>query len=177
MTSTRVFDLAIHLLPKFSELRDVLLCNFNDFAHFGCLHAAHRIPAIGDERAAVSKLHNNAPIAHESVTYPHNNPSAIRFQSATTRAEQALAAIDRAGSGALVLCGIVYAELCACPGDATRIAEELRAAGVAGSGTPRRIIADFVIGAHASRVGTLVSDDAAFYLRAFPNLRVIDVRG
>ncbi|MCL5258254.1 MAG: hypothetical protein M1314_00655 [Firmicutes bacterium] len=43
-------------------------------------------------------------------------------------------------------------------------------------GAPRRIIADFVIGAHASRVGTLVTSDAAFYRRAFPSLRVIDVR-
>ena len=120
-------------------------------------------------------------------------------------AEQALAAIDRAGSGALVMCGIAYAELCARPGgDTSTIAEELRAAGVAidvdlpievwteagiayaafqrrreraGNGASRRIIADFVIGAHASRAGTLVTSDAAFYRRAFPGLRVVDVRG
>lgn len=120
-------------------------------------------------------------------------------------AEQALAAIDRAGSGALVICGIAYAELCARPGGgASTIAEELRAAGVAidaslpievwteagiayaafqrhrehsGKGASRRIVADFVIGAHASRAGTLVTSDAAFYRRAFPSLRVVDVRG
>ena len=120
-------------------------------------------------------------------------------------AEQALVAIDRAGSGALVICAITYAELCARPGgDASTIAQQLRAAGVAidvglpievwtdagiayaafqrrrehsGNGASRRIIADFVIGAHASRIGTLVTSDAAFYRRAFPGLRVVDVRG
>ena len=120
-------------------------------------------------------------------------------------AEQALTVIERAaGRGAVVVCGIVYAELCARPaGNASAIAAELHAAGVAidtelpigvwaeagiayaafrrrrersGGGAPRRIIADFVIGAHASRAGTLVTSDAAFYRRAFPSLHVIDVR-
>ncbi len=41
---------------------------------------------------------------------------------------------------------------------------------------PRRILADFLIGAHACTVGKLVTSDAAFYRRTFSELAVIDVR-
>ncbi len=119
-------------------------------------------------------------------------------------AERALLAVERAGErGGLVICGIVYAELQARPeGSATELDDALRAAHIAvdlrlsaeiwreagrayaayarrrraaGGDSPRRIIADFVIGAHACAVGTLVTRDAAFYRRVFPNLRVVAV--
>jgi len=38
---------------------------------------------------------------------------------------------------------------------------------------PRRLAADFVIGAHARAVGRLVTRDAAFYERNFPSLTVL----
>ena len=119
-------------------------------------------------------------------------------------AERALRAVERAGErGGLVICGVVYAELLARPHPnaddidgllrAARIAVDLqlsaeswREAGrayaayarrrrAAAGESPRRIIADFIIGAHACAVGTLVTRDAAFYRRAFPALRVVDV--
>uniref|UniRef100_E6PD61 PIN domain-containing protein n=1 Tax=mine drainage metagenome TaxID=410659 RepID=E6PD61_9ZZZZ len=119
-------------------------------------------------------------------------------------AERALRAVERAGErGGLVICGIVYAELHARPQRAAsdlddtlrtaRIAVDLqltaeiwREAGhayaayarrrrAAGGDSPRRILADFVIGAHARAVGSLVTRDAAFYRRAFPKLRVVAV--
>lgn len=120
-------------------------------------------------------------------------------------AERALRAVERAGErgGGLVICGIVYAELLARPHpNADDIDGALRAAHIAvdlqipaeswreagrayaayarrrraaAGESPRRIIADFIIGAHACAVGTLVTRDAAFYRRAFPALRVVDV--
>lgn len=119
-------------------------------------------------------------------------------------AEQALRAIESAGErGPIVACGVVYAELCSRPSrGAAEIAAILHAARVvidlemplslwadagsaygayrkrrekSGGGGSRRIIADFLIGAHACRVGVLVTSDAEFYRRAFPDLRVIDV--
>jgi predicted nucleic acid-binding protein len=120
-------------------------------------------------------------------------------------AERALRAIENAGErAALVVSGVVYAELCArpSPGDveiATRLGkariaidvdlpvDTWREAGLAyasycrrreksGGGSARRILADFIIGAHACRVGTLVTSDADFYRRAFPSLRVVGLR-
>jgi predicted nucleic acid-binding protein len=41
-----------------------------------------------------------------------------------------------------------------------------------GGGTPRRILGDFVIGAHALAVGHLVTLDPEFYRTNFPALRV-----
>ena len=119
-------------------------------------------------------------------------------------AERALRAVERAGErGGLVICGVVYAELLAQPYpnsedidgvlraahiavDLQISAESWREAGQAYAAyarrrraavgdSPRRIIADFIIGAHARAVGTLVTRDAAFYRRAFPALRVVDV--
>ncbi|MGD1067841.1 MAG: type II toxin-antitoxin system VapC family toxin [Vulcanimicrobiaceae bacterium] len=43
-----------------------------------------------------------------------------------------------------------------------------------GGSEPRRLLTDFVIGAHALRAGRLLTRDAAFYRRAFPGLRVVD---
>jgi predicted nucleic acid-binding protein len=40
-------------------------------------------------------------------------------------------------------------------------------------GGPRRILADFVIGAHSQEVGCLLTADAAFYRTNFPELRVL----
>jgi predicted nucleic acid-binding protein len=39
---------------------------------------------------------------------------------------------------------------------------------------PRRLIADFLIGAHATSVGSLITRDAAFFRRAFPTLVLIE---
>lgn len=102
----------------------------------------------------------------------------------------------------LVICGVVYAELLAERGRTeefldnfffeTRIEVEWdldqsiwRSAGNAfagystrrrksRSGTPRRILADFLIGAHAGVKGyTLVTLDDRLYRAAFPKLRLI----
>ncbi len=120
-------------------------------------------------------------------------------------AEAAVCAIETAAErGRLVVCGVVYSELCARPAWARDdVANLLRssqididcdvplevwtAAGAAfaayarrrrtsGTTGPRRIVADFIIGAHAQSVGALVTSDAGFYRRTFPELRVIDVR-
>ena len=123
----------------------------------------------------------------------------------TVTAELAVAAIERSGQeSALVVCGVVYAELCArASRKPIEVAAALNAAritidadlpvqawanaGIAyaayrrrretsGGGGSRRILADFIIGAHACQTGTLVTSDADFYRRAFPDLRVVDVR-
>ncbi|HVA33270.1 MAG TPA: PIN domain-containing protein [Candidatus Baltobacteraceae bacterium] len=41
------------------------------------------------------------------------------------------------------------------------------------AGMPRRLLADFVIGAHASVVGTLITSDADFYRTNFPELHLV----
>jgi len=119
-------------------------------------------------------------------------------------AARTLAAVVKAGGGgALVVCGVVVAELCAGEGSSDTLLRFLGAARISvdsntalnvwleagtafgeyvrrrktrGGGTSRRLAADFVIGAHACTVGTLVTSDAAFFRRAFPALRVIDPR-
>jgi hypothetical protein len=102
----------------------------------------------------------------------------------------------------LVICGAVYAELLAGPGrteafldqfcDETHIAVEWelrekiwRAAGTAFQGygvrrrkqkgaAPRRIIADFLIGAHALVMGyRLLTLDGRVYLASFPRLGIV----
>ncbi len=40
---------------------------------------------------------------------------------------------------------------------------------------PRRLLADFVIGSHALDVGTLMTGDADFYRKNFPDLRIVPV--
>ena len=42
-------------------------------------------------------------------------------------------------------------------------------------GAPRRLLADFVIGSHALDVGALMTGDAEFFRKNFPELRVISV--
>jgi predicted nucleic acid-binding protein len=39
----------------------------------------------------------------------------------------------------------------------------------------KRELADFVVGAHARSVGSLLTDDAAFYRASYPNLKIIAV--
>lgn len=118
--------------------------------------------------------------------------------------ERVARALDRvADDGAIVISGPVFAELCAGPAGPTKIEgllvhanisiacdlslEVWRSAGQAfrayaerrrasGAVEPRRILADFIVGAHACTVGTLVTSDAGFFRRAFPDLRVIDPR-
>ncbi len=41
--------------------------------------------------------------------------------------------------------------------------------------SPRRILADFIIGAHAAEVGGVLTADAAFYRTNFPELHVIEL--
>jgi predicted nucleic acid-binding protein len=101
----------------------------------------------------------------------------------------------------LLIAPVVYAELLAYPGrvegeldaflSATRVAvtwdipsTAWRQAGIAyreyavrrarsGGGIPRRIVADFLIGAHALTVDSLVTRDPEFYPTNFSALRVI----
>ena len=114
-------------------------------------------------------------------------------------------ALDRARvRGDLTISGPVYAELLAFPGRGPAFLEEFcrdtliridwefasqdwRDAGRAfqayasrrrkarQSGGPRRILADFLIGAHASRRGhALLTLDSATYRTAFPALRIVE---
>ena len=105
--------------------------------------------------------------------------------------------------GPLTVCAIVHAELCAhprsSPGEVDRFLDDLRIkidwslsesiwrlSGLkfgeyanrrrrSSSTQPRRLIADFIIGAHAMATGSLATRDAAFYRRAFPDLTIIEV--
>ena len=108
---------------------------------------------------------------------------------------------DAISRGALQVCPAVYAELLAFPGREPRdvddflstsgisIAWEItpatwRRAGIAfaaystrrdasGAGPPSRLLVDFLVGAHALDVGTLITRDLGFYGTNFPDLRVI----
>ena len=121
-----------------------------------------------------------------------------------SRSQLALAALDSsAQKDALVISPAVFAELCAHPGwtalevdhflasltitvDWQPEADTWRRTGAAfsdyakrrrrsGSNAPRRLLADFFIGAHASLCGTFITRDAAFFSRAFPGLHVLTV--
>jgi len=116
--------------------------------------------------------------------------------------DRALRLLSRAiGRGPLVISPIVHAALGAHPAatteDRDRFLGELRIAtdwmlGEAtwryaaakfgeyarrrrrsAGGTPRRLIADFVIGAHAAKAGHLVTRDEDFYRRTFPEVALI----
>jgi predicted nucleic acid-binding protein len=43
-----------------------------------------------------------------------------------------------------------------------------------GGGEPRRLIADFVIGAHAAEAGHLATRDREFYRAVFPEIVLVD---
>jgi predicted nucleic acid-binding protein len=118
---------------------------------------------------------------------------------------RALAAIEQARrSGLLVVSGPVYAELLGLPARTQAILDEFftiggiqvdwrfdesawRVAGVAFQGyvqrrladtglLPRRILTDFLIGAHALVGGyALLTTDSSHYAAAFPELRIIAV--
>lgn len=119
-------------------------------------------------------------------------------------AERAAAMLSEQGSRAgLVISAVVYSELYAHPGwDKAEIEGFLRSTAIAvdwaltrevweiaGStfstyarrrtrqraGFPRRLLADFIIGAHAAGVGSLITSDRDFYVTNFPGLRVIGV--
>lgn len=117
-------------------------------------------------------------------------------------ARQARDVLDDAISrGALLVCPAVYAELLAFPGREPRDVEDFlltsgiavaweitpaiwRRAGItfaaysarrsaSGGGPPRRLLVDFLVGAHALDVGALITRDLGFYETNFPDLRVI----
>ena len=123
---------------------------------------------------------------------------------ATGVAGSARRALERAsGAGALVVSPPVYAELVAAPGREAREVEDFlgrtrigvdwelgedvwrvaalaykgyaeRRRGQPGDAGPRRILADFVIGAHASRrASALLTLDLRVYRAAFPELEVL----
>jgi predicted nucleic acid-binding protein len=104
-------------------------------------------------------------------------------------------------SGAIAISPVVYAELLAYPGRQPPEVDQLltdirisviwdipaavwRRAGAAfagyvgrrraaGGDRPRRLLADFLIGAQALELGALLTRDARFYATNFPDLRVI----
>ena len=55
-----------------------------------------------------------------------------------------------------------------------KFAEYARRRRTSRGGDLRRLIADFVIGAHAAAVGGLVTRDVAFYRREFPELVIYE---
>jgi predicted nucleic acid-binding protein len=103
---------------------------------------------------------------------------------------------DAAGEGVLVICDLVYAELCIhfsaqhecddfLQGSQIRVEPLSKEAHFLASRTWRtyraqggqrsRILADFLIGAHAQVQATrLLSRDRGFYRKLFPSLRLID---
>jgi len=103
---------------------------------------------------------------------------------------------NSANSGSLVICDLVYAELCvhfptqkACDGfleaNDIRVQSLTREAHFEASRTWRmyrrqggkrtRILADFLIGAHARiQASRLLSRDRGFYSRLFPKLEILD---
>jgi len=112
---------------------------------------------------------------------------------------------ETGGREALFLCPVVYAELHAHPGwKAVDIDSFLQNTNVlvdwelsqdvwsragssfstycrrrtrSGGGSPRRLLADFVIGAHAESVGGIVTADVSFFKTNFPALRIVDAGG
>jgi hypothetical protein len=120
-------------------------------------------------------------------------------------ADQALNVLREYGSrSSFVISPVVFAELFAHPGWQPKdIAKFLQATAVAvdwdlteavwaraghafgsyarrrqkeeAGGRPRRLIADFVIGSHALEIGALMTADAEFFRKNFPELRVISV--
>jgi predicted nucleic acid-binding protein len=111
--------------------------------------------------------------------------------------EAAMAAMEEsATAGSLVMCDIVYAELCIhfatqqeCDAfltanqirvealnrtahfAASRVWREYRRQG----GSRTRILADFMVGAHAQLQATrLLSRDRGFYRKLFPSLKLVD---
>jgi len=117
--------------------------------------------------------------------------------------QRALAAIEESrGRGPLIVSGAVYAELLGLPSGTQAVLDEFftlggiqtdwrfdetiwRAAGIAFQGyverrlagtalLPRRILTDFLIGAHALVRGhTLLTTDSRHYAAAFPTLQII----
>jgi predicted nucleic acid-binding protein len=121
-----------------------------------------------------------------------------------TARDRALRLLSRvAGRGPLVISPIVHAELGAHPAatadERDRFLGELRIAtdwmlGEAtwryaaakfgeyaerrrssAGGRPRRLIADFVIGAHAAKAGSLATRDEDFYRRTFPEIALVTI--
>lgn len=111
--------------------------------------------------------------------------------------------LEAAKRGPLVVCAVVHAELGAHPRsnpeDVDRFLDDLRIkidwplpeavwrlSGLkfreyairrrhSSSTEPRRLIADFIIGAHATAAGALATRDAAFFRRTFPDLTIVEV--
>ena len=112
--------------------------------------------------------------------------------------------LDLRVHGQMVVCAPVWVELCGVPGlrpaEVSRLLGELdvavefdipkpaweaaataystyvRRRRDAGGGSPRRLMADFLIGAHGMMAcQRLVTADAAFYRRSFPGLAVVSV--
>jgi predicted nucleic acid-binding protein len=103
---------------------------------------------------------------------------------------------DSVRIGSLVVCDLVYAELCVhfpsqqeCDGflaaNQIRVEPLTRAAHFAASrvwreyrrqgGSRARILADFLVGAHAEHQATrLLSRDRGFYRKLFPSLNLVD---
>lgn len=66
----------------------------------------------------------------------------------------------------------IAAEVWSHAGEAFRSYAERRSRDL---GAPRRLLADFLIGAHAARIGALITSDSRFYRTNFPELKVVDL--
>lgn len=111
--------------------------------------------------------------------------------------ERSRAALRQAyDRGGLVACDVVWAETFACSADAPAVREALQLLGVGfeplnqdaselaarmwrahrrGAATRQRVIADFLVGAHAQlQADVLLSRDRGFFRSAFHELRIVD---
>jgi predicted nucleic acid-binding protein len=119
--------------------------------------SAHRIAEILDRSSAVGRLTIAAPAYAELLAYPGATPEFVGGFLHSTRAE-----ID------FLLNEGVWREA------GLRFGKYAARRRSSRAGAPRRLLADFIIGAHALlRADRLLTLDVPLYARDFPELRIL----
>lgn len=119
---------------------------------------ALRIASTLEQEGAKGALVIAAPVYAECLAHPRWNPRTLERFLAETRLTVDWA-LDKA---VWVRAGEAF-------GAYARHREK------SGSGPPRRILADFVIGAHAESIGALLTRDLGFYKTYYPRLQLVAV--